>query len=57
MFGKVGGIAERAAVAAHGESVDFEPLVLKRRDFPPDEAVRGARVGIDQITDSQADGP
>ncbi|MDF3853587.1 hypothetical protein ACDP63_11470 [Paracoccus sp. P2] len=37
--------------------MDFKPLGLKRRDFPPDEAVRGAGVGIDQITDSQGGDP
>ena len=44
-------------LAAHGESVNRDPLGLKRGDLAADEAVRRSRVSVDQIADSQVSAP
>ena len=57
MFGQIRRIGELVFDAAHGESVNRDPLGLKRGDLAADEAVRRSRIGVDQIADSQVSAP
>jgi len=57
MFGQIGWVGQVRNIPAHGEAVNLHPLGLKRGDFAADEAVRRARIGVDQIADSQGLAP
>ena len=42
-------VDQRLGVGAHGKAVDLPSQPLQSRNLAPDEAVRGTRIGVDQI--------
>ena len=57
VFGQIGGIDQCAPVRAHGKAVDRDAPAFERLYLAADKAVRGAGVGVDEISDPQAGAP
>ena len=53
VFLAVGRVLQGLGIAPHGKPMDVETQGFQRRNLTPDEAVRGAGVGVDEIADSQ----
>lgn len=49
IFGDIGGVDQLSSGRAHGKAVHIPAQPLQRLDFAADEAVRGTRVGVDEI--------